>query len=112
MNKTSLDEVIAKRAEKRFEREWEELLGVISKHPIGSLLRVTVNNATLKLAINYRGGTPTLALLDPYQSKSVTKNTNFAEIKDRLLKEYRDQELNLVLDRLDGLDYLFNQANQ
>lgn len=112
MDKTRLEQKIAKQAENRFNKEWQDLLDYLNKHPIAKRLKVKIGDTDLRFSINFRGGIPTNSLLDPYPSKSVTENTNYTELKDTLLAEYEDEELRNLLDKLSSVEYLFEMEQR
>lgn len=49
-------------------------------------------------------------LLNKEQLKNrQTENTNLAEVKDQMLKEYKKEETDNLLNKLENIGYLFDQ---
>lgn len=107
MEKSEFEKRIAEKAEKRFEDEFATLVRYIYSHPIGKYLKVKMGEEEITLA-NFGGN---YGLMN--ESNLANKNsrlTNLAAIKEDALKQYRQEEVDGILARLENFKYLFDQT--
>ena len=107
MSKTILEKRIEQRAEERFEKELKEFIGIVERHPIGKLLRISIEGKNIPIAANG----PNYGLFNYEGTKNSLgeKTTNLGDVKEKLLEKYKQEETDEILSKLDNLNYLFEQ---
>ncbi|MDR2207146.1 MAG: hypothetical protein LBE36_13440 [Flavobacteriaceae bacterium] len=106
MKKTVLEKAIELRAEKRFNNEYENLIKICNSNEILKKLRIKIQENEIGIISGYSNNKlfGDFAPLD-----FCNKNTNYLEIKSKMIEEFIREETKNVLDKLDNISYLFNQ---
>ena len=98
-----LEQRIEKRAEKRFNTEFIELIKYLNNHPIGKGLTIRTTGVNTPLVdFTSNNGLLTRDLL----ANTNTIFTNLASLKSRLMVQYKNEETDSILSKLDKLDSL------
>lgn len=106
MDKTVLEKRIEERANERFEKEFKEFVNYVYLHPVGKRLTITIGDRNVPI-VNF-GKNYGLFNEDGLKNKR-SENTNLQLVRDQLLEEYRKEETDDLLNKLDSIGYLFNQ---
>lgn len=107
MNNEEFEKRIATRAEEKFNEQFKALVQYIHSHPIGAQMKIKIDGKEMTLA-NF--GTNYGLMNEKALDNSNAHLTNLASIKESLLKEYRQKEVDDILAKLDNFSYLFNQG--
>lgn len=103
MDTSRLEQRIEERAEERFNKEYNELVKYLINHPIGKGLTIRTTGVSIPLAdFGSNNGLLTRDLL----ANTNTIFTNLASLKSRLMVQYKNEETDSILSKLDKLDSL------
>lgn len=108
MEKSELESLIQKRAEQRLETVMSNFAKNVSADPILRNLRLKFGEEE-KDFMNSHGQTGSV-LFNGSKEKDAVEISNIKEVKDKLLQEYIKEETEGILNKLDGLKYLFLPA--
>ncbi len=100
MNQTALEKRISDKAKNRFRLEAEKLAKLIYNNPIGRRMRI----GEIKIASNASDG-----VFSESSIRDTSYISNYDEIKTQLIEAYETQEMDNILNKLESIQYLFNQ---
>lgn len=103
INQSILEERINRRAEDRFYETLKSFRDSIGNNPIGMRLKIDDVKLSYKCA---NGGITTDNILN---IEKIECKTNLKEIKKELIEEYKQEETDEILRKLENINYLFNQ---
>lgn len=106
MEKTILEKRIEERAHERFNKDLKTLVDLIHHHPIGGQLTVTIGDRNIPIA-NFGQNYGLLNGRGIHNQNS--EHTNLAIVKENLIEKYKKEETDEILNKLDGLNYLFDR---
>ena len=105
MEKTHLEVRIEERAKELFEKDYNDFVSILNRHPVGKLLKVNVNEEQIPLTTFGRN----YALFNTEQEQnSRLKLTNYDEVKELLIKKYIAEETDKIIEQLQNIGYLFD----
>lgn len=103
MEKDFLQKRIEDRAKARVSAAWELLQQAIEKSPFNNL-RITIGESQAAMYSRHEHS------VIGKESSTFLSHTNYAEIKERLLNQYIKEETEILLSKVDQLNYLFERA--
>jgi hypothetical protein len=104
--KTTLEKAIENRAKEMFEKDLKNLVEALRVNPIGRRLQIKIKGGNIDLISNSSG-----ALISHYETKELKEDTNFMAIKESIIEGYIKDETKLLLDKIDSLNYFFQENN-
>lgn len=109
MDKSFLEKQIDNKAKARFHKDMSEFVDYIHRHPIGNKLKIKIGEKEIPLAnfgANY--GVMNQDSRNDYSGSSEV--INIKEAKEKVIKKYKQEETEIVLNKLDNLSYLFEEG--
>jgi len=112
MEKSVLEKRIIEKAKNRFDQDVESAREVLAKHPILNALWIHIkDNVKLKLCAVHGYCPATDLFTYSHDRKLLCENTNFYEIKSKLMEKYIEEETDKILNQLSILqDYIINES--
>ena len=108
MEKSFLEKQIEKRAEERFEKEYNDLVKYIDNHSIGGKLKIRTSKLDKPIPLVDFG--TNYAFFNNNQDENSNSNlSNYSEVKALMIQKYIEEETKTILSKLEHLEYLFNQ---
>ena|SRR3990167_219687 len=110
MEKTFLEKRITQKAEKRFEKEWDEFMKFNFNNSIGKRICIKQKDKDNEDdEINIFAFGCNHALLNGEQNRNKqSEQTNYEEVKKELIEKFIEEETELLLNRMEELKYLMN----
>lgn len=106
MDKTFLEKRIEEKAREEFEKEWNNFVEQMYKHPIFKHITIKIDGKDIPLAdfgINF-------GVFNQDQDRNPRNEfLNFEEVKDKVVQEKIKKKTDELLNRLSAANYLFEK---
>lgn len=108
MDKTFLEKRIDNAAREEFEKEWNDFVKQMYKHPIFKHITIEIDGKTIPLAtfgVNF-------GIFNQRQDNNDrNKFLNFEDVKEKVIQEKIEQKTDELLHQLNAVSYLFEKEN-
>ena len=110
MEKSFLEKRIAQKAEKRFEKEWNEFIKFNSNNLIGKNIRIKQKYKDSEdKEINVFNFGCNWAFFNGEQERNNQKElSNYEDVKKTLIEKFTGEETEILLNKMEELKYLIN----
>lgn len=109
MKKSFLEEKIEERAQKKYKQDLKNLHKFVEDNPIMKNLKIKIGDDEKKF-MNLSGETGNV-LFNGSTPQDALDLTNLKEIEETLIRYYKEEETNNLLNDLENINYLFNKQN-